>query len=80
MAVYHQQVFAVDVAVGMIRKALVDHGVADNTVVIFTSDNGFLCGSHGYGSKVLPYEESSRVPLIVYDPRHGTHLPTGSSL
>jgi arylsulfatase A-like enzyme len=39
-------------------------------VVIYTSDNGFLCGSHGYGSKVLPYEEASRVPLIMFDPRH----------
>ncbi len=70
MAVYHQQVYAVDVAIGMIREALEKHGVANNTVVIFTSDNGFLCGSHGYGSKVLPYEESARVPLIIYDPRH----------
>ena len=70
MAIYHQQIYAIDVALGMVRKALKDHGVADNTVVIFTSDNGFLCGSHGYGSKVLPYSESSKVPLIVYDPRH----------
>lgn len=70
MATYHQQVYAVDVAVGMIRSALEKNGVAGNTVVIFTSDNGFLCGSHGYGSKVLPYEESSRVPLIIHDPRH----------
>ncbi len=70
MAIYHQQVYGVDVAVGMILDALEEHGVADNTIVIFTSDNGFFCGSHGYGSKVLPYEESSRVPLIVYDPRH----------
>ncbi|MFT5123536.1 MAG: arylsulfatase A-like enzyme [Candidatus Omnitrophota bacterium] len=67
---YHQQIYGVDVAVGMIRDALKANGLADNTVVIFTSDNGFLCGSHGYGSKVLPYEESSRVPLIVFDPRH----------
>ena len=70
MAVYHQQIYAIDVAVGMIRDALEKHGVADNTVVIYTSDNGFFCGSHGYGSKVLPYEESTRVPLIVYDPRN----------
>ncbi|WP_231741793.1 sulfatase family protein [Stieleria varia] len=67
---YHQQVYAVDVALGKIRQSLVDHGVDKNTIVIFTSDNGFLCGSHGYGSKVLPYEESSRVPLMIYDPRH----------
>lgn len=69
MAIYHQQVYAIDVAVGMIRQSLVEQGVADNTVIIYTSDNGFFCGSHGYGSKVLPYEESSRVPMIVFDPR-----------
>jgi arylsulfatase A-like enzyme len=70
MATYHQQIYAIDVAVGMIRDALEAQGVADNTVIIYTSDNGFFCGSHGYGSKVLPYEESTNVPLIIYDPRH----------
>ncbi|MBK1825509.1 sulfatase family protein [Haloferula rosea] len=70
MATYHQQIHAIDVAVGMIREALEEQKVADNTVIIYTSDNGFFCGSHGYGSKVLPYEESSRVPLIIFDPRH----------
>ena len=70
MATYHQQIFAIDIAVGRIRAAVAEAGVANNTVIIFTSDNGFMCGSHGYGSKVLPYEESSRVPLIILDPRH----------
>ncbi|QDT01977.1 Arylsulfatase [Rubripirellula lacrimiformis] len=69
MAKYHQQVHGIDVAVGMIRDELTAQGVADNTVVIYTSDNGYICGSHGYGSKVLPMEESSRVPLMIYDPR-----------
>ena len=69
MAVYHQQIYAIDVALGMIREELKAQGVADNTVIIYTSDNGFICGSHGYGSKVLPMEESSRVPLIIFDPR-----------
>ena len=69
MATYNQQIYAIDVAVGMIRDALVEAGVDDNTVVIFTSDNGFLNGSHGYGSKVLPYEEATCVPMIIYDPR-----------
>ena len=69
MAKYHQQIYAIDVAVGMIREALVKAGVEKNTVIVFTSDNGFFCGSHGYGSKVLPYEESSRAPLIFFDPR-----------
>ncbi|MCA9136676.1 MAG: sulfatase [Planctomycetales bacterium] len=69
MAKYHQQVHGVDVAVGMIRDELKAQGIEDNTVVIYTSDNGYICGSHGYGSKVLPMEESSRVPLMIYDPR-----------
>jgi arylsulfatase A-like enzyme len=72
MAKYYQQIYAIDVAVGMIREAVAQSGAAGNTVIIYTSDNGFMCGSHGYGSKVIPYEESSRVPLIVYDPRHAS--------
>ena len=69
MAKYHQQVYGIDVALGMIRDELKAQGVSENTIVIYTSDNGFICGSHGYGSKVLPMEESSRVPLMIYDPR-----------
>lgn len=71
MATYYQQIYAIDQVVGMVRDALNKQGVAENTVIIYTSDNGFLCGSHGYGSKVLPYEESVCVPLIIHDPRHG---------
>lgn len=70
MAIYNQQIYAIDVAVGMIRDAVEEAGVAENTAIIFTSDNGYLCGSHGYGSKVLPYEEASRVPMIMYLPGH----------
>ena len=69
MAKYYQLIYAVDVAIGMIREAVETAGVKHKTLIIFTSDNGYLCGAHGYGSKVLPYEESSRVPLIIYDPR-----------
>ena len=69
MAKYYQQIYAIDVALGMIRGELETQGIAENTVIIYTSDNGFICGSHGYGSKVLPMEESSRAPLMIYDPR-----------
>ncbi|MFW5996582.1 MAG: sulfatase/phosphatase domain-containing protein [Lentisphaeria bacterium] len=43
--------------------------MANNTIVIYTSDNGYYCGSHGLGEKVLSHEESARIPLIIYDPR-----------
>ncbi len=69
MAKYYQQIYAIDAAVGMLRRAVDEAGVAGNTIFIFTSDNGFLCGAHGYASKVLPYEEASRVPLVIFDPR-----------
>jgi len=72
MAKYHQLIYAIDVAVGMIRDEVIDAGVAENTVIIYTSDNGYFCGAHGYGSKVLPYEESSRAPLIIYSPLHAS--------
>lgn len=69
MQKYYQLIYAIDVAIGMIMEELETQGIADNTVIIYTSDNGFICGAHGYGSKVLPMEESSRAPLMIYDPR-----------
>ncbi|MCK0157298.1 sulfatase [Cellulophaga sp. F20128] len=72
MQKYYQQIYAIDVAIGMIRDELEKMGISDNTVIIYTSDNGYINGSHGYGSKVLPMEESSRVPLLIYDPRSKT--------
>ena len=63
-------VYGVDVVLGSLREQLKACGVDDNTIIIFTSDNGYSLGEKGFGGKVLPYEETSRVPLIVYDPRN----------
>jgi arylsulfatase A-like enzyme len=70
--IYYRQIYGVDVAVGMIREELERLGLADNTIVIFTSDNGFFLGSHAFGGKTLPYEDGTHVPMIVYDPRNGS--------
>ncbi len=67
---YHQLIKGVDHSVGMILEELKRLGIEDETVILFTSDNGYFNGSHGLGSKVLPYEEGARVPMILYDPRH----------
>lgn len=67
---YQQLIYGVDYAVGKIMEELKRQGMAENTVIIFTSDNGYNCGAHGFGGKVLPYEEGSRTPLIIYDPRN----------
>ncbi len=66
---YYALITGVDAAVGMIREGLEREGLAENTVIIFTSDNGYNCGAHGFSDKVLPYEEGSKSPLLIYDPR-----------
>jgi arylsulfatase A-like enzyme len=68
-AAYYALITGVDAAVGMIREALAREGLADNTVIIFTSDNGYSMGAHGFGDKVLPYEAASKSPLVIFDPR-----------
>ncbi len=70
MRKYQQLVYGIDVAVGNIREALVHQGLSENTVILFLTDNGYNCGSHGFGGKVMPYEEGSRSPMVIYDPRH----------
>ena len=53
MAKYYQLIYAVDVAIGMIREAVETAGVKHKTLIIFTSDNGYPAEPR-YGSKVLP--------------------------
>jgi len=66
---YYQLISGVDYALGMIRQELEERGLADNTVIILTSDNGYSEGAHGFSGKCLPYEEPSRAPMIIFDPR-----------
>ena len=66
---YHRLIYGVDVQVGRIRRKLTEMGLADNTIVIFASDNGFYLGEHGLAGKWYPHEESIRIPLVIYDPR-----------
>ncbi|BAX81127.1 sulfatase-like hydrolase/transferase [Labilibaculum antarcticum] len=65
---YNQLIYGVDYAIGMIRKSLKEQGMDENTIIIFTGDNGYSCGAHNLAGKVLPYEEASKSPFIIYDP------------
>lgn len=76
LALYYQLINGNDVAVGMIRDELKRSGLADNTIVIYTADNGWMYGDHGLGGKVFPYEGASRAPLIICDPRQKTAAGT----
>ena len=57
-----------DRAVAEIVTALREAGELEDTVIAFTSDNGFLYGEHRYQGKTLAYEESLRVPLLMRGP------------
>ena len=66
---YYRLITGVDRAVGQAMAALERAGLDDNTVVIYTSDNGFYLAEHGLAGKWFMHEESIRVPFIVRDPR-----------
>ncbi len=56
---------AVDESVGRMLQALDEAGEADNTIVVFSSDQGFFLGEHGWFDKRWIFEESLRTPLVV---------------
>ena len=62
---------AVDEMVARLMEALKERDEVDNTLVVFTSDNGFMLGEHGgVVGKDLPYPASTRIPLLVRWPGH----------
>ena len=62
---YLGAVLSVDESVGKVLKYLDDEGLAENTIVIYSSDQGFFLGEHGWFDKRWILEESLRTPLIV---------------
>ncbi|MCX6895145.1 MAG: sulfatase-like hydrolase/transferase, partial [Verrucomicrobia bacterium] len=66
---YYRLIEGVDFAVGEILNELAKRGLATNTIIIFTSDNGYFSGEHGFLGKWFMHEESLRAPMLVADPR-----------
>jgi arylsulfatase A-like enzyme len=58
-------ILSVDESVGRLLKELEDEGIADNTIVVYSSDQGFYLGEHGWFDKRWIFEESLRTPLLV---------------
>jgi arylsulfatase A-like enzyme len=75
LAEYYGLITHMDEQVGRILKALRQSGEADNTLIIYTADNGLALGSHGLLGKQSVFEHSTRVPLIV----SGPGIPRGKS-
>jgi len=71
---YCASLTGVDEQIGRVRRALDEHGIADRTVIIVTSDNGYACGHHGIwgkGNGTIPtnmWNSSVRVPFVLHDP------------
>ena len=66
---YLRVVASIDDNVGRLLDRLDDDGLADDTIVVYTSDQGFFLGDHGWFDKRLMYEESLAMPLLVRYPR-----------
>ena len=66
---YYRMATEVDTACGAILEELRRQGELDNTLIIFTTDNGNFHSEHGLADKWYPHQESIRTPLIIRDPR-----------
>lgn len=66
---YYRMISEIDTEIGNIRRALEEKGLAENTVIILMGDNGYFLGERQLAGKWLMYDNSLRVPLIVFDPR-----------
>lgn len=69
MQAYYRMVSGIDGAIGRFLKALEEAGLAENTIIVYTADNGYHMGNRGLAGKWSHFEESLRVPMIVFDPR-----------
>ncbi len=70
---YYRMINEVDGEIAEIRKLLEEKRIADNTVIIFTGDNGYYLGERQLAGKWLMHDNSIHVPLIIYDPRVKKH-------
>ncbi|MBP0902967.1 sulfatase [Mariniflexile gromovii] len=66
---YFRTVQSVDDGVGQVLDYLKENGLEENTIVVYTSDQGFYLGEHGWFDKRFMYEESFRTPILVKYPK-----------
>jgi choline-sulfatase len=69
MRAYLRMISGLDNAIARLLTVLETEGLADNTIIVYSADNGYYMGDRGFAGKWSHYEQSLRVPLIIYDPR-----------
>ena len=69
MRAYFRMLSGIDNAMSRVLRVLEEEGLADNTIVVYSADNGYYMGDRGFAGKWSHHEQSQRVPLIIYDPR-----------
>jgi len=74
---YSETLLAADESVGRVLDTLEELGLAENTLVFYLGDNGFLLGEHGLIDKRNAYEESIRIPMLAWAPGW---IPPGSTV
>ncbi|PQJ72652.1 acetylglucosamine-6-sulfatase [Polaribacter butkevichii] len=70
---YYRMIAGVDLEIAKIRKKLKEKGLDKNTVIIVMGDNGYFLGERQMAGKWLMYDNSIRVPLMIFDPRVNKH-------
>jgi N-acetylglucosamine-6-sulfatase len=65
---YSETLMGVDKSIGRVLDYLEEQGLAENTLVVYMGDNGFMLGEHGLIDKRQAYEESMRVPMLAWAP------------
>ncbi len=74
MRAYYRLLAGVDYMIAQIAAKLEKQGLAGNTVLIYAADNGYYMAERGFAGKWSHFEESLRVPLIIFDPRMPENL------
>jgi len=74
MRAMYRMITGMDRIIGRAITALKETGQYENTIIIYSADNGFYMGDRGFAGKWSHYEQSLRVPLIVFDPRSSSNL------
>ena len=76
----YRAVVGIDENLGRVLDFLDTSGLAEDTLIVYTSDNGFFLGEHGWYDKRFMYEPSLRIPLLIRYPRLGTAGQVSDSL